>query len=583
MPIQLSGSLVITGSITTTGGITISGSILSASYSDTASFSNNFRVLGNLTASTAVITGTLTAQTLVVQTVTSSIVYSSGSNIFGSQITDRQTFTGSLNVTGSSHTIYGSMGIGTTNPFVFATGQTIAGTGIHISSSKDGTGTLALDGSTQSQVLLNANGAIANNRLWRIYTDGGTFRISSMTDAIGVTSNVIYLSGSNNIGLFNQTPRTVSSLKTLESVNWLLEDNGAFGIKNNAYYNGTNNLYITSTTAERIYISAGFHYYDAPSGTAGNAATFTERFTIANGGSVGIGITTPASKLHIYKGVITGSMGKMSDAALLIDSVDYGNNTYNAQIAFGYYSSTWTYAPIAIGFIPQNGSGAGYADLTFNTRSTGTDVAPSERMRITSAGNVGIGSTSNTAYKFIVDNGGANKAAMFGTDSMTYTATLNAVSTNASISAARFYLNAASSTAQPALVVDKYDNNTTTSQIFQWFSVNNQNTGCGQINANGASQAAFGTFSDSRLKENITNLPNQLSNITSLRPVEFDYKDGSGHQIGFIAQEMQEIYPEAVSEAYNGYLTVTGWSKTEAYLVKAIQELSAKVTALETK
>jgi cytoskeletal protein CcmA (bactofilin family) len=101
MPISLSGSLVITGSITTTGGITISGSILSASYSDTASFSNNFRVLGDLTASTALVTGTLTAQTLVVQTVTSSIVYSSGSNIFGSQLSDRQTFTGSVNITGS--------------------------------------------------------------------------------------------------------------------------------------------------------------------------------------------------------------------------------------------------------------------------------------------------------------------------------------------------------------------------------------------------------------------------------------------------------------------------------------------------
>jgi len=53
---------------------------------------------------------------LVVQTVTSSIVYSSGSNIFGSVLTDRQTFTGSLNVTGSSHSIFGNVGIGTDTP-----------------------------------------------------------------------------------------------------------------------------------------------------------------------------------------------------------------------------------------------------------------------------------------------------------------------------------------------------------------------------------------------------------------------------------------------------------------------------------
>jgi hypothetical protein len=66
---QITGSLGVTGSINSTGNITT--------------------------------TGTLTAQTLVVQTVTSSIVFSSGSNIFGSQLTDRQTFTGSMFVTGS--------------------------------------------------------------------------------------------------------------------------------------------------------------------------------------------------------------------------------------------------------------------------------------------------------------------------------------------------------------------------------------------------------------------------------------------------------------------------------------------------
>ena len=51
---------------------------------------------GNLTT-----TGTITAQTLVVQTITSSIVNITGSNIFGSRTTDRQTFTGSLYITGS--------------------------------------------------------------------------------------------------------------------------------------------------------------------------------------------------------------------------------------------------------------------------------------------------------------------------------------------------------------------------------------------------------------------------------------------------------------------------------------------------
>jgi len=85
------------------------------------------------------------------------------------------------------------------------------------------------------------------------------------------------------------------------------------------------------------------------------------------------------------------------------------------------------------------------------------------------------------------------------------------------------------------------------------------------------------------LKENIENLPNQLENINDLRPVEFDYKDGSGHQVGFIAQEIQMIYPDAVSIGADDYLTVTGWGKTEAILVKAIQELTEKVENLESR
>jgi hypothetical protein len=68
-----------------------------------------------------------------------------------------------------------------------------------------------------------------------------------------------------------------------------------------------------------------------------------------------------------------------------------------------------------------------------------------------------------------------------------------------------------------------------------------------------------------------------------LRPVEFDYKDGSGHQIGFIAQEVQEVYPDLVNENNEGILTLTGLGKNESRLIKALQELSAKVDALQAE
>ena len=87
-----------------------------------------------------------------------------------------------------------------------------------------------------------------------------------------------------------------------------------------------------------------------------------------------------------------------------------------------------------------------------------------------------------------------------------------------------------------------------------------------------------------RLKENIISLPSQLNNILALRPVEFDYKTG-GHQIGFIAQEMQEIYPDAIGDdgTEEKLLSITGWDKTSARLVKAIQELKAIIDTQQTR
>jgi hypothetical protein len=69
--------------------------------SGSATVSGSLIVVNDITGSNALFSGTITAQTLVVQTVSSSIIYSSGSNIFGNLLTNNQIFTGSVLVTGS--------------------------------------------------------------------------------------------------------------------------------------------------------------------------------------------------------------------------------------------------------------------------------------------------------------------------------------------------------------------------------------------------------------------------------------------------------------------------------------------------
>ena len=92
-----------TGTLTNKG----TSSLAVLDISGSSIFTGSIGLQGSITASAALITGTLTAQTLVVQTITSSILYSSGSNIFGNRLTDAQQFTGSVLITGSTVSLTG--------------------------------------------------------------------------------------------------------------------------------------------------------------------------------------------------------------------------------------------------------------------------------------------------------------------------------------------------------------------------------------------------------------------------------------------------------------------------------------------
>jgi hypothetical protein len=136
----------------------------------------------------------------------------------------------------------------------------------------------------------------------------------------------------------------------------------------------------------------------------------------------------------------------------------------------------------------------------------------------------------------------------------------------------------------PGLQIQKGDPENDATQIFIRFVAGTMTTpaGMGQIQGAGAGQAAFGVYSDRSLKDNIVDLPSQLGKVCSLRPVEFDYKTG-GHQTGFIAQEVQEQYPDFVGEDKDGLLVLSGLGRTEAILIKAIQELKAEVDDLRSQ
>ena len=110
------------------------------------------------------------------------------------------------------------------------------------------------------------------------------------------------------------------------------------------------------------------------------------------------------------------------------------------------------------------------------------------------------------------------------------------------------------------------------------FNDNGNFTSVGSVTA-----TAFYYSSDERLKENITSVTGALDVITNLRGVEFDWKEDGTHDIGVIAQEVEALIPEAVTQSEDADHKTVSAAPIIAYLIEAVKELKAEVDRLNDK
>ena len=214
-----------------------------------------------------------------------------------------------------------------------------------------------------------------------------TWRLASQMVGVGNTGFVIRdetngvnrlaIDGAGNVGISTDSPvanlsvrggaSNASDLATAYSL-------AAFNIqpKNTSGYS----LAFGSGPADKPYIqmSAG--------GTAPNSLLIQPY-----GGNVGIGMTTPVANLEIKKTVST--TGSMTDTALHLTTDATTGRKLN--IGFGLGGGVANTNAAVIGFDVTSGTGATQGDLFFSTRSGTSDSVPTERMRIDSSGNVGMG------------------------------------------------------------------------------------------------------------------------------------------------------------------------------------------------
>jgi hypothetical protein len=280
----------------------------------------------NTFTGTQTVQGTIIAQTLNVQQVTSSIVYSSGSNIFGKLTTDVQQFTGSLRVSGSGeHWIMGgNVGIGTTAPSerLQVNGKILVNNG----------GSLYLDSNATNTILATTG---TRDLLFEVNSLNTLVVTSGGNVGIGTTSPVskLHVAGAGNAAGGNILIGTANNSTDKWSYLISTQYNSSTHPQGFSLVGG-----FSSATANRVVIGGAI--YEANPSTQIEFWTHTavshslggsQRMTINSNGNVGIGSTSPTTRLDVIgdtfvKGVIFAYAGSGGNqvGGITWDSTDDG-------------------------------------------------------------------------------------------------------------------------------------------------------------------------------------------------------------------------------------------------------------------
>ena len=348
----------------------------SASYALTSSFATTAVTASFANAFT--VAGTLTATTLVVQTITSSVDFVTGSTRFGSLLANTHAFTGSVGMTGSL-AVNGSVGVGTASPsqllHLYTTSKAVSDRdGINLQTSNSAAADIGLPiiWSSNGTILNYATAGIAGRRESATSTNYSGYLQFATTDAGGSLGERMRITSGGNVGIGTTTITPSSGYK-------MLKINGSTG--------GEFVLAGSDVDYGYIYANSGNFVIDA----LGNYPLIfrvngSSRMTITASGSVGIGTASPTGRLMLYQS---------SAGNVLQNIVSNQGGSTQAGINFSpSMTDTEVAANPAQASIYATDSNYG-ANIIFANKATGAvGNALTERMRITSGGNVGIGTTS---------------------------------------------------------------------------------------------------------------------------------------------------------------------------------------------
>jgi hypothetical protein len=551
--------ITLTGTVTSSGSLTLGGTLSG---------------IGNSQLTNSTISGVALGGNLFNLTAGTGVSFSAGTTYNGSAAI-------TINATGTGGTVTSVAAL------------TLGTTGTDLSST-------VANSTTTPVITLNVPTASATNRGALSAADWITF--NGKAPAVTYTTNYVpYGQGTTSLnqsaGLqFNGSNLGINIASSAWGSTFRATQIGSYGafiagqtgqaqvfVGTNAYYNGANWVYLNSATASRYYQATGSHVWDtAGAGTAGNTITFTQAMTLDAAGQLGVGVTSMAVPSGSRRGLQV-SNGTNGGALLLNNST---TDTNNPRIL-----GTSTNDLILSG---------GGATGVISAYTNGTEV-----IRVFASSGVSIGNTTDPGATNLSVTGSSTSASFIPSSSTVPTNGLYLPAANtigwATNSTAAMRVNSTqdvliNSTAivQTSKFSVSFDgvarngfgmNDTTgTAASVGYQNFLRNGAGVGSITySSGSGLIAYNVTSDYRLKENVIDLPNGLSTVLKLKPRQFDWKNTGNTTTGFIAHELQDILPhavtgekDAVDNEQNPVYQQMDSSFLIATLVKSIQELNAK-------
>jgi hypothetical protein len=377
-------------------------------------------------------------------------------------------------------------------------------------------------GGANSGIIQFINGTSENVRMH--IADGGNISIGSITPNIAGYGGRVLTIGGGAVG--ENAVELYGSVTTDETI-------GDFTCLNAASSDSDKRVTIIRSSRNGANNSAALLFFTK------NAGSFGQRMTISAVGSVGINMAPSNNDGYLQINSYLGTLGDSSKRRSVTIFSSSAENSDRPGVILGYDTA-------GAGIIAAATQSAGQP-LTFWTYN---GSAWAEKYRITATGQSTFQHTQTNQDVIYAMNGSASPYGM----NITFTA------------------------ASP--------NNTTNNFIYL---ADSSGLKC-RIVSNGSiynSTGTYGTISDIKFKENIVDATPKLDDILKLKVRNFNLIGDETKQIGFVAQEFEQVFPNMVDaskdketgEEYKAIKT----SVLIPILVKAIQELEARIKQLENK